>query len=71
MHAIRQYKKQLRRTVQLKPEANGVSHHLCSEVLFGKTSSGVQEQPFGYEEISKGVHNRLEENYERLRSIFI
>ena len=32
-----------------------------AEILFGKTSSGVAEQPLGYEETSKGARNRLME----------
>ncbi len=30
-----------------------------AEILSGKTSSGVPEQPIGYEETSNGAHNRL------------
>ncbi len=33
--------------------------NIDAEILSGKTSSGVPEQPFGYEETSKGAHNRL------------
>lgn len=35
--------------------------HIDAEILHDKTSSGVAEQPFGYEEISQGAHNRLME----------
>ncbi|MBA3733069.1 DUF84 family protein [Patescibacteria group bacterium] len=33
--------------------------NIDAEILFGKTSSGVAEQPFGYLETSKGAHNRV------------
>ena len=33
--------------------------NINAEILSGKTSSGVPEEPFGYEEISQGAHNRL------------
>lgn len=33
--------------------------NINAEVLSGKTSSGVAEEPFGYEETSKGARNRV------------